>query len=83
MATRLLLVVLVGLACGDDAAELEPEAGELGAEQTAPPAALDCRPVRRANCSAWNDRACFNVPPECASEGRLPSGGEYPSADAP
>lgn len=64
VATRLWLVMVVGIACGDDAAE-RFEAGELGAEQAAPPAG-DCRPVRRPNCSAWNDRACFNVPPECA-----------------
>jgi hypothetical protein len=52
------------LACGDDAAEESFEAVELGAEQTAPP--IDCRPVRRPECSLWNDRACFSVPPECA-----------------
>lgn len=60
------LVVLVVLACGDDAGELGPELGGAELEQAAPP--VDCRPVRRPNCAnAWNDRACFSVPAECAN----------------
>lgn len=57
---RALGLVLM-LACGEsDDVELET----TEQEQTE---ARDCRPVRVENCfDAWNDRACFYVPPECA-----------------
>lgn len=63
------LVLLVACAGADElGSDLEElgELGELEAEQIeAKP--IDCRPVRFANCAnAWNDRACFYVPPECA-----------------
>lgn len=55
--------MLLLAACGGDGAELDSsEAEQLEQAQ------LDCRPVRFANCAnAWNDRACFYVPPECAT----------------
>lgn len=53
-------LLLLALACGDDAAEL----GELSEPQAAP---VDCRPRRFPDCrDDFNDRACFRVPPECA-----------------
>lgn len=64
--TRLLglfLVLGVGCAAGDELDELD----ELEQPQ------LDCRPVRLPNCAnAWNDRACFHVPPECATTAAPP-----------
>jgi len=62
VATRFLGLLLLA-ACGGAGDELDGfDSEQLEQEQ------LDCRPVRFANCAnAWNDRACFYVPPECAT----------------
>lgn len=65
MAKRLAVVlVLVACAGGDELDELDA----LEQEQ------VDCRPVRIVGCfDAWNDRACFTRPPECAAQPEPPS----------
>lgn len=54
------------LGCGDDAGAELAELDEPAAVQLEQATPLDCRPVRMPDCSLWNDRACFHVPPECA-----------------
>jgi hypothetical protein len=59
--------ILLLLACGGaDNGDLfrDVDAGQAEQAQT-----RDCRPVRFEDCyNAFNDRACFTLPPGCARE---------------
>lgn len=67
MSRGVLGLVLVVTACAGAGDELD-ELDELEAAQ------LDCRPVLIDGCvNAWNARACFYVPPECATRAQPPA----------
>lgn len=74
------VAVLVLVACaGGDADELQ---GDDELEQHELEQVVDCRPVRLENCAnAWNDRACFRVPPECAISRAAPGTVDESAAD--